>query len=350
MRGTRSDRRRRRRCAGAFHRPGDVVARDSRSRLRIRISTAPSHTENAATMPPGPPRSARTGRTRRRAHVVAATAGAERAGRDDPQLRGQERPDGRRRPKLCAATPKAAFTRDREGADASADIASERAASPGAAQVRKTCTTSAIARIPTKALAQAGSEAGILWLRCPEWLPSRRSAKSLSRRRPRSARQPSERRSARLRAAASRQSASVTKRCASSTPRASSPSARDVSARRSAARRWRSTGTTRARTRSSTPSSKRSSRGSPSSPRTPATGIDAFRKLAHALPAPRARAPERISLLATRRFATEGTWRFLEGAVRARAARRPRRSPDRALLPRREQLLQRSRASTSSPV
>lgn len=51
----------------------------------------------------------------------------------------------------------------------------------------------------------------------------------------------------------------------------------------------------------------------PVEPSTPGDWIDAFRKLAHAYRRLAHQHPHAFPLLAMRRFATEGTWRFLEG-------------------------------------
>jgi AcrR family transcriptional regulator len=53
--------------------------------------------------------------------------------------------------------------------------------------------------------------------------------------------------------------------------------------------------------------------GAPSESSAPADWIDALRKLAHAYRRLAHQHPHAFPLLATRRFATEGTWRFLEG-------------------------------------
>ena len=81
---------------------------------------------------------------------------------------------------------------------------------------------------------------------------------------------------------------------------------------RSAARRWRSTGTTRARTRCSTRSSTSSCRASPSPQRDTADWVGALREVAHAYRRIAHDHPNAFPLLATRRFATEGTYAFLE--------------------------------------
>jgi AcrR family transcriptional regulator len=53
--------------------------------------------------------------------------------------------------------------------------------------------------------------------------------------------------------------------------------------------------------------------GTPSESSAPADWVDALRRLAHAYRRLAHQHPHAFPLLATRRFATEGTWRFLEG-------------------------------------
>ena len=81
----------------------------------------------------------------------------------------------------------------------------------------------------------------------------------------------------------------------------------------SAARRWRSTGTTRARTRCSTRSSSKLMAGVGAAAE-PMRGdwIDALRDVAHAYRRIAHDHPKAFPLLATRRFASEGTYAFLE--------------------------------------
>jgi len=303
-------------AAGAFHRQRRRRPRPHGRRLRYGSRRRRSHTENARRCPPGPA-------TQRadRPHAERAQRRSGHAGRNAPvatiRTPRPGRPDGRRRPKL-ARNAEGRVQRDRGGADASADIASERAASPGGRASRKTCTTSAIARIPTESTGASGSEAGILCSLSRMAPVASKAQKALLSKETPEALASQANVEAQAAAAASRQSASGDERCASSTPSLESFSTRRLGAAL-AARRWRSTVLPEQRTRSSTPSSKRSSRGSHRALE-PRRLDRRVRKLAHGLPAPRARAPERISAARDTTIRDRGS-ALPRRAVRARAAR-----------------------------